>query len=102
MYIVSCAGFVLSSTSSPSSSSSPSSPPSNAQKYTFYLSEDDLNKGAGAFGGPGLGAEKGECVIAVQNSLESLVLGDAGLKGVVVVLDAGGRMAWVLGMGVEV
>ncbi|KAL6709891.1 hypothetical protein ACN47E_000676 [Coniothyrium glycines] len=69
---------------------------------TFWVNEEDLmNKGIDAVGGPGLGAGEGECVLAVQRGAGgSLVLGDAWLKGVVVVFDLENDCVAVAGRGI--
>ncbi|KAH7397354.1 aspartic peptidase domain-containing protein, partial [Pyrenochaeta sp. MPI-SDFR-AT-0127] len=56
---------------------------------SFYIHEDDLmNKSPGAVGGPGVGAPRGMCALAVQRAGKgSLVLGDSWLKNVLVVFD---------------
>ncbi|KAJ4984316.1 eukaryotic aspartyl protease [Stagonosporopsis vannaccii] len=60
---------------------------------TFYISTDDLmNRGAGAVGGPANGAGLGQCVLAIQPSMGGAsVLGDSWLKNVLVVFDLGGN-----------
>lgn len=56
---------------------------------SFYIHNDDLmNKSPGAVGGPGIGAPKGMCALAVQRAGKgSLVLGDTWLKNVLVVFN---------------
>jgi hypothetical protein len=56
---------------------------------SYFMSQDDLmNKGPGAVGGAGAGANPGECVISSQNAQGgTLVLGDAWMKNVLVVFD---------------
>lgn len=46
---------------------------------TFFISEDDLlNRGSGAVGGLGIGAQEGECAVTIQGAGEgAIVLGDA-------------------------
>ncbi|KAI8931767.1 hypothetical protein NX059_011407 [Plenodomus lindquistii] len=66
---------------------------------TFWISEEDLmNRGPGAVGGPGMGAQKGYCVLGVQRMGEgSAVLGDVWLKNVLVVFDVKGGRTRVAG-----
>ncbi|KAH9876684.1 hypothetical protein J1614_003816 [Plenodomus biglobosus] len=65
----------------------------------FWIAEDDLmNRGAGAVGGAGMGAQVGYCVLGVQRAGGgSLVLGDVWLKNVLVVFDLKGARMRVAG-----
>ncbi|KAL5118631.1 hypothetical protein ACEQ8H_003482 [Pleosporales sp. CAS-2024a] len=56
---------------------------------SYFISRDDLmNTGPGAVGGSTVGANPGECALAVQNGMGgTLVLGDTFLKNVLVVFD---------------
>lgn len=58
---------------------------------TYLISTDDLmNRGAGAVGGPAVGAARGQCALAVQRAAGGAsVLGDSWLKNVLVVFDLG-------------
>ncbi|KAF1925961.1 acid protease [Didymella exigua CBS 183.55] len=58
---------------------------------TYFISSDDLmNRGSGAVGGPGTGAGTGQCVLAVQRTEGgAAVLGDSWLKNVLIVFDLG-------------
>lgn len=55
---------------------------------TFYMHLDDMmNRRPGAVGGPGVGAGSGMCALAVQRALGGAVLGDAWLRGVLIIVN---------------
>jgi hypothetical protein len=67
--------------------------------HTFFISMDDLmNRGAGAVGGPAVGAGPGECALAIQRTAGgAAVLGDGWLRNVLVVFDLGRNKVRIAG-----
>lgn len=57
---------------------------------SFFIATDDLmNRSPGAVGGPGVGAQYGECALGVQRAgAGNYVLGDTWLKNVLVAFDS--------------
>lgn len=68
---------------------------------TYNISTDDLmNRGSGAVGGPAVGARSGQCALAVQRAAGGAsVLGDSWLKNVLVVFDLGENKVRVASRG---